>query len=174
MRENADGQSEYSAFVSVNWSRYLRVAVLLTGDRHRAEELLQDSLVRLYVHWKRVADRGDPNAYLHKMLVNGNVSWWRRRRREQLVAEVPDRVDPGGQPERHERLRAALRSLPYRQRAVVVLRHYADLPERQVAQILGCSVGAVKTHNSRALNRLRELLAWDSTDDDVKEKETVR
>ncbi|MFD0852844.1 sigma factor, partial [Actinomadura adrarensis] len=67
------------------------MATLLTGDPHRAEELLQDCLVKLYVRWRRVSD-GDPDAYLKRMLVNGNVSWWRRRRRELLTA-VPEHHD---------------------------------------------------------------------------------
>ncbi|MEV4114762.1 sigma factor [Nonomuraea sp. NPDC049695] len=72
----------YAAFVEAAWSRHMAVAVLLTGDRHRAEELLQDCLVRLYVQWRRVGS-ADPHAYLRRMLVNGNVSGWRRRQREQ-------------------------------------------------------------------------------------------
>jgi RNA polymerase sigma-70 factor (sigma-E family) len=166
----AASDAGYSDFVTVNWSRYLRVALLLTGSADRAEELLQDSLVKLYRHWRRVVVRGDPHAYLHRMLVNGNVSWWRRSRREQLVAEAPEQVDPATVPDRHERLSAALRRLPSRQRAVVVLRYYEDLPEREVSRILGCSIGTVKTHNSRALNRLRDLLAMDEVD----EKEHIR
>lgn len=149
----------YSAFVEQVWDHNLRVARLISGDAHRAEELLQDCLVKLYQRWRRIAKHGDPQAYLRRMLVNGNISWWRRRRRERLVADSPDRADPAGAaPERHDDLRQALLTLPRRQRSVVVLRHYADLSEREVAAVLGCSVGTVKSHNSRALARLRQLL----------------
>jgi RNA polymerase sigma-70 factor (sigma-E family) len=151
-------ESEYVAFVEANWGRYLRLARLLTGDRDRGEELLQDSLVRLYVRWRRAATR-DPHAYLRRILVNGNISWWRLRRRECLSAAPPDRADPGVRtPDRDDDVRAALLALPVGQRAVVVLRYYEDLTERAVARALGCSVGTVKSQNARALRRLRELL----------------
>lgn len=156
-KERADRDDAYVAFVERAWDHHLRVARLLTGDPHRAEELLQDCLVTLYARWRRMAR--DPDAYLRRMLANGNVSWWRRRRRETLVADSPDRADPHAGPiETYEELGRALLTLPRRQRAVVVLRHYADLSEKQVAATLGCSIGTVKTQNSRALARLRELL----------------
>jgi RNA polymerase sigma-70 factor (sigma-E family) len=151
-------ETEYVAFVEANWARYLRLARLLTGDRDRGEELLQDSLVRLYVRWRRAAAR-DPHAYLRRMLANGNISWWRRRRREYLSAEPPDRPAPDtDRPDVDESVRAALFALPAGQRAVVVLRHCEDLTEREVARTLGCTVGTVKSQNARGLRRLRELL----------------
>jgi RNA polymerase sigma-70 factor (sigma-E family) len=136
--------------------RHLRVATLLTGDSHRAEELLQDCLVKLYVRWRRVSVSGDPHAYLRRMLVNGNVSWWRGRRRELLTAEAPDSADPLSAPrEPHEELRRALLALPRRQWAIVVLRHFEDLTEKAVAAALGCTVGTVKSQHFRAMARLR-------------------
>ncbi|WP_207122914.1 SigE family RNA polymerase sigma factor [Actinocatenispora comari] len=152
------GDADYAAFVERCWGPQLRVATLLVGDRYRAEELLQDSLVKLYPRWRRVSRGGNPDAYLRRMLVNGRISRWRRRRREQLVAEPPDRPGPST-PEQHDELHRALLALPRRQRAVVVLRHYADLSERDVAAALGCSVGTVKSQNSRALEKLRAQLA---------------
>jgi RNA polymerase sigma-70 factor (sigma-E family) len=152
----------YVEFVRAVWERYLRLARLLTGDRHRGEELLQDCLVRLYPRWRQVAARGDPSDYLRRMLANGSVSWWRQTRRERLVDVPPERADPAAEgPDRREELRRALLQLPRQQRAVVVLRHYEDLTERQVAEILGCSIGTVKSHNARALRRLRELMGAD-------------
>jgi RNA polymerase sigma-70 factor (sigma-E family) len=149
----------YVAFVEVAWQRHIRLAMLLTGDRWRAEELLQDSLVKVYERWRRLSRLDDLHAYLRRVLVNNHTSMWRRRRRESLVAEVPDRaVPPNGIHPEAVALRAALRSLPPRQRAVVVLRHYEDLPEREVAQVLGCSVGTVKSQNARALDKLRHLV----------------
>ena len=163
---------EYVAFVEANWDRYLRLARLLTGDRHRGEELLQDCLVRLYVRWRRVAGKGDPHPYLRRMLVNGNVSWWRRRRREQLVGIPPEFETPAATGREHrEDLRQALLRLPYRQRAVVVLRHYEDLTERETASVLGCTIGTVKSQNARALARLRELLG-DGTEETSETPET--
>lgn len=157
--EEPTTDAAYIAFVERSWDHHLRVARLLTGDPYRAEELLQDCLVKLYPKWRRVARRGDPQAYLRRMLANGNISWWRRRRREDLVADSPDRADPHAVPtEPYEELRRALLTLPRKQRAIVVLRHYADLSEKDVAATLGCSVGTVKSQNSRALARLRALL----------------
>ncbi|MFC3503326.1 SigE family RNA polymerase sigma factor [Micromonospora krabiensis] len=149
----------YVAFVEVAWQRHLRLAMLLTGDRWRAEELLQDSLVKVYERWRRLSRLDDLHAYLRRALVNNHTSGWRRRRRESLVADVPDLAAPAGD-ERPDAavLRRALLSLPAKQRAVVVLRHYEDLTEREVARLLGCSVGTVKSQNARALDKLRHLL----------------
>ncbi|MEV4611835.1 SigE family RNA polymerase sigma factor [Kitasatospora sp. NPDC049258] len=155
----------YAAFVEAAWHRHLRTATLLTGDRHRAEELLQDCLVKLYVRWRRMS-ADDPHAYLRRMLVNGNVSWWRRRRRELLTDEVPEAPGPSAGPsapsahrvDQREELLHALRALPERQRAVVVLRHFEDLSEKDTAAALGCSVGTVKSQNARAMARLRAAL----------------
>ncbi|MGI5286707.1 SigE family RNA polymerase sigma factor [Nonomuraea polychroma] len=148
----------YAAFVEAAWNRHMAVAILLTGDRHRGEELLQDCLVRLYVRWRRVGST-DPHAYLRRMLVNGNVSWWRRRQREMTTADPPDHADPRSAPyEPNEDLRRALLSLPRRQRAIVVLRHYEDLTEKAVAAALGCTVGTVKNQHFRAMARLRTAL----------------
>ncbi|WP_446218019.1 SigE family RNA polymerase sigma factor [Micromonospora sp. IBHARD004] len=131
----------------------------MTGDRWRAEELLQDSLVKVYERWRRLSRLDEPHAYLRRALVNNHTSGWRRRRRESLVADVPERAAPAGDvgPDAVV-LRRALMSLPTKQRAVVVLRHYEDLTEREVAQLLGCSVGTVKSQNARALDKLRHFL----------------
>ncbi|KQV18728.1 MULTISPECIES: SigE family RNA polymerase sigma factor [unclassified Kitasatospora] len=159
-RETED--AAYADFVEAAWHRHLRTATLLTGDRHRAEELLQDCLVKLFVRWRRAAT-DDPHAYLRRMLVNNHVSWWRRRRRELLTADLPERadraVDPlGDRLDELDELHLALRALPERQRAVVVLRHVEDLSEKATAAALGCSVGTVKSQNARAMARLRTAL----------------
>ncbi|MBB4951794.1 RNA polymerase sigma-70 factor (sigma-E family) [Kitasatospora gansuensis] len=152
----------YAAFVEAAWHRHLRTATLITGDRHRAEELLQDCLVKLYVRWGRMS-ADEPHAYLRRMLVNGHVSWWRRLRRELLTEDLPEigqhHADPlGDRFDDSEALRRALRTLPERQRAVVVLRHVEDLSERETAAALGCSLGTVKSQNARAMVRLRAAL----------------
>jgi RNA polymerase sigma-70 factor (sigma-E family) len=145
------------AFVESAWQRHLRLALLLTGDRLRAEELLQDALVKMYERWRRLHRSPDLHAYLRRVLVNNNVSAWRLRRREAPVADLPDVAAPtpfDADPD----IRAALRSLPPRQRAVVVLRLYEDLSERQTAEILGCSVGTIKSQYARALEKLRSVV----------------
>ncbi|MFJ9517973.1 SigE family RNA polymerase sigma factor [Kitasatospora sp. NPDC101801] len=152
----------YAAFVEAAWHRHLRTATLITGDPHRAEELLQDCLVKLYLRWGRLS-AGEPHAYLRQMLVNGNVSRWRRLRGEHLTGDLPEspqhRNDPlGDRFDDSDALRRALRTLPARARAVVVLRHVEDLSEKETAAVLGCSLGTVKSQNARAMVRLRAAL----------------
>lgn len=150
--------TSFVAFVESAWQRHLRLAMLLTGDRWQAEELLQDSLVKMYERWRKLSQHEDLHAYLRRVLVNTRVSIWRRRRRESLVADPPDRAAAERADSDADDLRGVLMSLPPRQRAVVVLRHYEDLSERQIAQVLGCSVGTVKSQHSRALEKLRTLV----------------
>lgn len=146
----------YAAFVATGWSRYLWTASVLTGDRHQGEELLQECLVKLYTRWRRVTRTGDPHAYLRRMLVNGNVSRWRRWRREEPVAETPDRHDGRStSTEPHDALQRAVLRLPRQQRAVIVLRYFEDLTEKEAAAVLGCSIGALKSTHSRAMTKLR-------------------
>lgn len=158
---------EFTAFVRAHQADLLRTAWLLVGDAHRAEELTQQALVRTYGAWDRVAD-GDPLAYTRRVLVNLRTDTWRRRRREVLVADLPDDAAPHGtaaeapavdrQAERDLLVRA-LATLTPRQRRVVVLRHLVGRTEAEVAHDLGISVGTVKSTSSRALAALRTVLA---------------
>ena len=135
----------------------LRTAVLLTGDHHRAEDLVQEALAKVAARWPRLRD-GHPEAYARQVLVRDNVSWWRRHRRE-VVDAAPDPGRTGtGEPaaDRRMLLDQALATLTPKQRAVVVLRYFDDLPERETAELLGVSVGTVKSSTSLALRRLRE------------------
>ncbi len=161
--------AEFTAFVTAHQADLLRTAWLLVGDAHRAEELTQQALVRTYDAWSRVAD-GDPLAYTRRVLVNLRTDTWRRRRREVLVADLPDDAAPHGGPtarsagdEQADRdlLVRALATLTARQRRVVVLRHLVGLTEAEVAEDLGISVGTVKSTSSRALASLRTALASD-------------
>lgn len=158
-RASSAADSAYVRFVKEAWRRHLRLALLLTGDQGHAEELLQDSLVKVYERWRRVAERDDPHAYLRRVIANNHISMWRRRRRENLVADVPERAGLEHRADPHaEELRRVLLSLPPRQRAVIVLRHYEDLPEREIARLLGCSVGNVKSQHARGMVKLRDLI----------------
>jgi RNA polymerase sigma-70 factor (sigma-E family) len=148
--------TSFVAFVESAWQRHLRLAVLLTGNRSQAEELLQDSLVRMYERWRKLSRRDDLHAYLRRALVNNHTSVWRRRRRENLVADVPEPAATDGGPDIE--VTHALAALPAGQRAVVVLRLYEDLSERQAAEALGCSVGNIKSQYARALDKLRSLV----------------
>jgi RNA polymerase sigma-70 factor (sigma-E family) len=136
----------------------LRTAVLLTGgDRHRAEDLVQDALTKVALRWRRLRD-GNAEAYARRIIVRDNVSAWRKRRREVLSDAVPGGgvADHAPGTERRLALDAALAALTPRQRAVVVLRYYDDLTERAAADVLGVSIGTVKSQTHLALARLRE------------------
>ncbi|MDQ0711183.1 RNA polymerase sigma-70 factor (sigma-E family) [Streptomyces luteogriseus] len=156
----ADGFDEFAA---ARWSTLLHVARLLTGgDRQRAEDLVQEALVKLWFAWPKVADQA-PEAYVRTVLVrlaarSARRRWWGERPVEQL----PDRagpVDVSSAVAERSRLEAALAQLSPKQRAAVVLRYYEDLPEAQVAQALGCPVGTARSHASRGVARLRQILS---------------
>ncbi|WP_299957355.1 SigE family RNA polymerase sigma factor [uncultured Modestobacter sp.] len=153
-----EDDARFRHFVIEQRAALLRTAHLLTGDDGHAEDLVQQALLKTYRHWGRVSGRGDPTAYVRRVLVTTHTSWRRRlASTEQVVESLPDRAARPAD-ERDEELLGALRTLPPRMRAVVVLRFYEDRSEAQTAQLLGCSVGTVKTQTSRAMARLRELL----------------
>jgi len=154
----------FAAYVRDRGEHHLRVAVLLTGDWHTAEDLVQASLVKLYRAWPKLRLDGDPDAYLRRIMVNTHRSWWRARwRRETPSGDLPETVvaDFADGKALSAQVRQALAALPRRQRAVLVLRYYADLPEAEVAVLLGCTTGTVKTHTHRGLRALREILGED-------------
>ena len=131
----------------------LRSAYLLTGDLQRAEDLVQEALVKVALRWARLRD-GNPTAYARTVIVRQNISWWRRRR--ETVTAVPyDGSGVSNDPEAALVVRRALARLTPAQRAVLVLRHFDDLSERDTAEVLGVSVGTVKSQNAAALARLR-------------------
>lgn len=157
--------STFDAYVRSSGPRLKRLAFLLTGDHEAAEDLLQSAYAKVLPKWSVVSGYADVDAYLRRVMVNTRTSWWRRLRdREVVTAQVPERLprtwrdladDLGAQAEVLE----ALRRLPGRQRTAVVLRHYCDLSEAEVASVMGCSVGTVKSNTSRGLAGLRLLLA---------------
>jgi len=152
----------FTAFVRSRGEHHLRMATLLTGDPDAAQDLVQASLLKLYRAWPRIDTLGDPDAYLRRIIVNTRRSWWRARwRQETPVPEVPEAAASDDLAERHAvgaLVREALALLPRQQRAVLVLRYCEDLPEAEVASLLGCSAGTVKTHAHRGLRALRESL----------------
>jgi RNA polymerase sigma-70 factor (sigma-E family) len=150
----------FTEFVRARSTPLLRTAVLLAGgDRGHAEDLLQGVLERMYVRWDRI--EGPPEAYARRALTHAAVNRWRgRRRRPELPLQAEDpgppvAGDPVGAVDLRDALVRALLTLPPRQRAVLVLRYFDDLPEAEVAAALGCSVGTVKSHTARALAALR-------------------
>jgi RNA polymerase sigma-70 factor (sigma-E family) len=150
-------QAGFEAFVAARRPALLRTAYLLTGSHADAEDLVQAALVKAVPHWRRIADRPEP--YLRQVLARESVSRWRRRRwRETARATLPERAADGPDLAQRETLRRALAALAPRQRAVVVLRYYEDLTERETAAVLGIAVGTVKSQAREALARLRELV----------------
>ena len=155
-----DRDADFTAYLQARQGRLLRTAYLLTGDQHQAEDLLQTSLAKLYLAWDRVRDRGSVDAYVRRIMVNENNSMWRRpwKRRETAHETLPDTVpvidtyDEGV----GAAVWAIVQTLPRRARAVVVLRYYEQLSEAETAEVLGISVGTVKSQTSRALASLRE------------------
>jgi RNA polymerase sigma-70 factor (sigma-E family) len=153
----------FEEFVGARYMDLLRIAYLLTGSAHEAEDLLQSALVKVMRRWKRIED---PVSYLRRVMVNQHISWWRRYKSHEIVTdEPPERQvsDPADRIASRAQLSGVLRALSPRMRAVVVLRYLADLPETEVAAILGCSVGTVKSQASRGLARLREVIEPERT-----------
>jgi RNA polymerase sigma-70 factor (sigma-E family) len=150
------GEDDFEAYVTVAWPRLLRSAWLLTGDWHRAEDLVQTVLARAYGRWHRIRT-GSPDAYLRAMVATTYLTWWRRRWRGEIpVADLPESPD-NRTPDielRHS-LALALARLPRQQRAVLMLRYHGDLTEASTAEALGISVGTVKSYTARALASLR-------------------
>ncbi len=142
----------------------LRTARSLTNDPGDAEDLLQTALARTYLHWDRITDHGALDGYVRRALVNTRTSQWRRRRVDEFPSEtLPEPRGPGAAPADPAELQAtrdavwrAVLRLPDRQRAIVVLRYYEDLSEARTAEMLGVSVGTVKSALSRALVKLRK------------------
>ncbi|MEV4673614.1 MULTISPECIES: SigE family RNA polymerase sigma factor [Actinomadura] len=152
---NREARESFAAFVAARSGSLIRTAYVLAGDQHAAEDLLQNALAKTAARWGRVRD--NPEGYVRRAMYNEQVNRWRRRRRESVVAEPPDLPSAGPDVDLRLALERALLALPPRKRAVLVLRYYEDLPEREVAAIMGCSVGTVRSQTHRAIARLREL-----------------
>ena len=152
---------EFAALVTERMPALLRYAHVLTGDRARAEDLVQSALAAAYRHRRRIHPEG-AEAYVRKAVLNEHLSWWRRRRsRERVTDRPPDRPVPDGASGVDERdaMWAALARLGPRQRAVLVLRYYEDLSEAEIARVLDVSPGTVKSQAAKALASLRATLA---------------
>ncbi|GIE75394.1 hypothetical protein Aph02nite_13440 [Actinoplanes philippinensis] len=137
----------------------VRLARLLTGDPHRAEDLVQDVLTRAYARWGRIGSTEQPDLYVRRMLVNAHHSWWRRRSSHEVtvpvVADAAGAGDEAAAVDERDAMWRLVQALPVRQRTVIVLRYYEDLGDTAIADILGCSTGTVRTHAARALTALR-------------------
>lgn len=158
MRSTRD--TEFSEFVSARYQHLLRLAHAITGDHHRAEDVLQTALVKLYVAWPRVTRKGGEESYLRTIIVRTCIDESRRGwRREVSRGVVADAIAVTDHPEdRQDDLFTAIRGLPEMQRKVVVLRYWLDLSVEQTAAELDVSTGTVKSHASRGLSKLRSVL----------------
>ena len=151
----------FTSYVRDRGPVLLRAARALTADPHDAEDLLQTALTRTYLAWERIADRRAVDGYVRRTLFNARTSQWRRRRVDEYAcAEPPEpatgRVDDAAEEQAvRDAVWRAVRRLPPRQRAMVVLRFYEDLSEARTAEVMGVSVGTVKSTVSRALTKLR-------------------
>jgi RNA polymerase sigma-70 factor (sigma-E family) len=146
----------FDEFVAARSSGLLRTAYLLTHDHGLAEDLLQTALTKAWFAWDRL--EGAPEPYVRRILVNTYASWWRRKWNGEHATEVlPDAGTPSADDasSTSQDLWNAMERLPRRMRAVVVLRYFEDLTEAQTADLLGCSVGTVKSQTSKALAKLR-------------------
>ncbi len=154
---SADDSEDFRTFEASRWQGLVRLAFGLTGDRWLAEDIAQTALARAYVAWRRVSRADDPDAYVRRILVNTSNRRFRRRRVTEQPGNLPETPVDGPADLIGERtaLLAALRQLPPRQRAVIVLRYWQDLTDAQIAAALGCSPGTVRSQLARALAKLR-------------------
>ena len=155
-------EEDFAAFVRARQNALVRFGYLLTGDRMSGEDLTQTALARLYLKWDTIRQTEAMEAWVRRVMVNEHASWWRRawRHRERLdfdTAHSDSNTGPQSAPFDDDLWRQVL-ALPPRQRAAIALRFYEDLSEAQTAEILGCSIGTVKSQTHRALAALRAKL----------------
>jgi RNA polymerase sigma-70 factor (sigma-E family) len=161
----ADREASYVDYVTARRDHLRRVAYALCGDWHRADDLLQIALVKLYVAWPRIRRTGSEDAYVRRIMVRASIDESRRPwRREQVMESPPETPAPAETSvEDRSALFAALQALPPQQRAVVVLRHWLGLSVADSAAELGIGEGTVKSYTSRGLAALRENLEHSET-----------
>ncbi|MCX4994682.1 SigE family RNA polymerase sigma factor [Streptomyces longwoodensis] len=153
----------FSSYVRARQPVLLRTARSLTANPSDAEDLLQTALAKTYVAWERIEDHRALDGYVRRALLNTRTSQWRKRKVDEFAVDelpepepAPGGDDPAERQALHDAMWRAILKLPARQRAMVVLRYYEDLSEAQTAEVLGVSVGTVKSAVSRALGKLRE------------------
>jgi RNA polymerase sigma-70 factor (sigma-E family) len=150
-----DASEHFDDFYQRAWPVAVRLAYLLTGASDVAEDVAQDAFTRMHQRWDRI---DNPPGYLRTSVVHGCHSWHRSRRSEANRLQQVRAPEPYGDAADALALRDAIGSLPYRQRAVIVLRYYVDLPEAEIARTVGCRPGTVKSLASRALTHLRTVV----------------
>ncbi|WP_326836326.1 SigE family RNA polymerase sigma factor [Amycolatopsis rhabdoformis] len=152
----------FEQFVADRLDRLLRYATALTCDPYLAQDIVQEVLVRAQGRWARIAAMHAPESYLRRMVTNEYLSW-RRRRAARTIAATHSKLDAIGPPTgdhadafaERDAMRVRIATLPRKQRAAILLRYYADCTDAEIAEVLGCSAGTVRSHISRALGTLR-------------------
>lgn len=150
--------ADFEAFVIARGTALLRFAYLLTRDPGLAEDLVQEAFVRAHRRWDTIATLEHPEAYLRRVIVNQCLSWRRRRAATEVVGAPPDTGTPDGSDALAERdlVWRAIAGLPARQRAVLVLRYYEAMTDRDIAAVLECAEGTVRSLAARAFETLRQ------------------
>ena len=161
---DGDGERRFASWSAAQAPGLHRLAYLLCGDWHEAEDRVQDALSKAALHWRRIERVEHPDAYVRRILVNEcksmwRRSWWRLRPGEPVEVGVSDATDAV---DARADLMHALRRLPLRQRATVVLRYYEDLSEAETARVLGCSIGTVKSQLHKAMRALQQTMTKES------------
>ena len=158
---NGKDREQFREFMVSRWPELVRLAYGLTGDRWLAEDLAQTALADACTAWWRVRRADDPDAYVRKILINASRRRFRRQRAAEVAWGAPEvpLPDPAVRADQRSDLMTALRGLPPRQRAVIVLRYWGDMNDAQVAALLGCSEGTVRSQTWRALAKLRASAA---------------
>lgn len=159
---------DFTEFFHTAWPRLYRTALAIAGEPGMAEDALQSAFAKAYASWSRVSGADHPEAYVRRMVVNEVIGWrrsgfWKRERSHETV-ESGSSAAPDGRVVDRLTLWDAVRALPVRQRAVVVLRYYEDLTEAEIAEALGCTRGTVKSQASAALATLRRTSGLDLDD----------
>ncbi len=152
----------YDQFVADRLDRLLHYATAITCDKHLAQDIVQDVLVRARSRWGRIGAMDAPYLYVRRMVTNDYLSWRRLRARRDVSSThatleqlSPAVVDPAERHAERDAMRARIAVLPRKQRAAIVLRYYEDATTAEIGQVLGCSEGTVRSHLSRALHTLR-------------------
>lgn len=153
----ARNDADFEAFVVSRGPALLRFAYLLTADAHLAQDLVQEALIKAHRRWSAHAPADHPEAYVRRIMVNQHLSWRRRRSSHETAAQVPEIAASDAMSQIGERdlIWGMLTSLPRRQRTVLVLRYYEDLADPEIASLLGCAEGTVRSLASRAFAALR-------------------
>jgi RNA polymerase sigma-70 factor (sigma-E family) len=153
------GETTFEEYAAARAAALVRFAALLTGDVHRAEDLVQDALAKAYLRWSHIRRADNPDVYVRRLLVNASRSWWRRRSNHEMPVEHHPDAELAGDVsvEVTERvsMHRLMAALPHRQRSVLVLRYYEDLDDATIAAVIGCGEATVRTHAMRGLNALR-------------------